>query len=455
MGKNNRARRAAKAKAKAASSTSRTSGAGRPTSPPFGSSSGRQPSDLEQVTELLQLSVSVRTAGDDRYTERHVIELCRFPIALVRRVAAQLILSHVARAWNSGWQPAELVRQTRRSASAAALAVIRLAVVADHAPRDPASLDPRWSEQLAALDLPTVTEPGDGAWLGQWSEEAGLGTFSEVDAVVEAMASIAVLPRLEELIPPPGGSTRRSRVNWPPPVSEGSEPERAMLGKIRALLAKAESTTFEAEAEALTAKAQELMTRHAIDAAIVASERTTTGEEPIAIRVAIDDPYIDAKSLLLQVVATAGRCRAVFDQSIAASTVVGFRTDVIGFELLYTSLLVQAQTSLTNAAKALPAGSRQRSRSFRSSFLLAYANRIGQRLQDIGDQVVAEAEAEHGHSVLPVLRSREVAVTEAVEQRFPTMVSKRVRGGHDPAGWASGVRAADDAAIVAGALPGT
>ena len=37
----------------------------------------------------------------------------------------------------------------------------------------------------------------------------------------------------------------------------------------RALLAQAESTTFEAEAESFTAKAQQLMARHAIDAAMV------------------------------------------------------------------------------------------------------------------------------------------------------------------------------------------
>ena len=43
----------------------------------------------------------------------------------------------------------------------------------------------------------------------------------------------------------------------------------AVLARIRQLLAKAESTTFEAEALAFTAKAQELMTRHAIDAALV------------------------------------------------------------------------------------------------------------------------------------------------------------------------------------------
>ncbi len=331
---------------------------------------------------------------------------------------------------------------------------MRAAIAVDHVDRAPATLDPRWSAQFEQLGLPTFVAPKSGAWLGEWADAAGIGVLSEVEGVIEVLQCLRWIPVLEQLIPPPGGSTRRTahRTAPRPPRSETSA-ERAMLGKIRALLAKAESTTFEAEAEALTAKAQELMTREAIDAAMLVDEAHGAGEVPVAIRIAIDDPYVDAKSLLLHVVAKAGRCRAVFFAEIAATTVIGFATDVAGVELLYTSLLVQAQTSLNNASRAMPAGSRQRSRSFRSSFLLAYGHRIGERLEAIGAQVIADAEASMGRSVLPALLSREVAVDEAVEQRYGALVSRRVRGGHDAAGWASGSQAADQAELVAGALP--
>jgi len=74
-----------------------------------------------------------------------------------------------------------------------------------------------------------------------------------------------------------------------------------VLQKVRGLLAKAESTEFEAEAAALTAKAQELMTRHAIDRAALHVGQAVG--RPSIIRVAIEAPYVDPKSLLLQLVA--------------------------------------------------------------------------------------------------------------------------------------------------------
>ena len=50
-----------------------------------------------------------------------------------------------------------------------------------------------------------------------------------------------------------------------------------LLHTIRALLAKAESTDYPDEAAALTAKAQELISAHAIDLALI-EERTGRGE---------------------------------------------------------------------------------------------------------------------------------------------------------------------------------
>ena len=132
-----------------------------------------------------------------------------------------------------------------------------------------------------------------------------------------------------------------------------------VLVKVRALLAQAESTTFEAEAETFTAKAQELMARHAIDAAMLWAT-TSRDERPTTIRLPIDDPYADIKSLLLQYVASHSRCTAVWDGVNALSTVVGFASDVASTEMLFTSLLVQSQAALrAEGAKAGPGSRRE------------------------------------------------------------------------------------------------
>ena len=217
------------------------------------------------------------------------------------------------------------------------------------------------------------------------------------------------------------------------------------------MLAKAESTTFEAEAMAFTAKAQELMTRHAIDEALVQGYRGGD-DQPVAIRIPIDAPYIRAKSLLLHTVASAGRCRAVFQPLVSLSTVVGYPADIAAVELLFTSLLVQVQSAMADAATTAPAGSRPRSKSFRSAFLTAYTRRIGTRLREINDAVYAAVEHEQGPSFLPVLRSRSAAVDEFVSDRFGKLVSSRVRSGFDAAGWASGTVAADNARLSSGAV---
>lgn len=74
----------------------------------------------------------------------------------------------------------------------------------------------------------------------------------------------------------------------------------------------------------------------------------------------VDPPNVDAKSLLLQTVADAGRCKAMMLPGLAMSTVVGFAEDVAGVELLCTSLLVQAQTAVAEEVRNAPRFARLR-----------------------------------------------------------------------------------------------
>ena len=218
-----------------------------------------------------------------------------------------------------------------------------------------------------------------------------------------------------------------------------SAPDAGVLHKVRSLLAKAESTSFPDEAEALSAKAQQLMERHAIDRAMLGE---ASGARPEGRTLLVESPYARPKFQLLTELAKANRCRAVLDTADNVATVVGFPDDQATVELLYTSLLVQGTRAMLRAGTS----QRTRSRAFRQAFLVAYASRIGQRLRQASAATVSEAVRDHGEGLLPVLRSREVAVEDELASAFPHLRRMRVTAS-DPAGYAAGHAAADRARL--------
>jgi hypothetical protein len=224
-----------------------------------------------------------------------------------------------------------------------------------------------------------------------------------------------------------------------------------MLAKIRALLAKAESTTFPEEAEALSAKAQELMARHRIDHVLL-DIGVAAHDAPVGRRIWLDDPYADAKSQLLHTVARANRCQSIQMGSLGVCHVIGFAVDLDVVELLHTSLLVQATTALAAAGPQRDARGRSRTRSFRQSFLVAYAHRIGDRLLDAAETVETAAVDEargSGVDLLPVLARRDEEVDDAVTLAFAQLRSKHISV-TNRAGWEAGTQAADVADLSVG-----
>ncbi|MGQ4386489.1 DUF2786 domain-containing protein [Streptomyces sp. SAS_270] len=317
----------------------------------------------------------------------------------------------VAGAWRRGWQPADVVRIVRRELADIHVQLASALVVAQA--KDDGPRGPRWAVQLAELD----------------AEPPRTDRFSYATAVLELYRLLLRLPSIEP-------------VDVPGKAPQEPHKDSRMLGRIRALLAKAEATGFPEEAEALSAKAQELMARHSIDEALLAA-RTHAKDAPGACRIGIDAPYETAKAVLLDAVAGANRCRAVWNEALGFSTVVGFEPDLEAVELLYTSLLVQATAAMTKAEAQQRAGGRKRTKTFRQSFLAAYAHRIGDRLA-----AVAEGQVDvSGGELLPVLAARDVAVADHMEQMFPDTVTTRLRGVTDAAGWEQGAAAADRAQV--------
>ncbi|MFJ9647972.1 DUF2786 domain-containing protein [Streptomyces sp. NPDC101206] len=333
--------------------------------------------------------------------------------------------AYVRQAWERGWQPADVLRLVRRDLGDRHVRITRDLVGGEA--RRYARLPARWTDAEAWWT-------DDTRYAEQLAQRERADRFALATAFLEVFRLLIRLPSIEPVGPLPGD-----------PAADALEHAHAhieprMLGRIRALLAKAEATTYPEEAEALSAKAQELMARHTVDEALLAAGGKGPAQLPAACRIGVEPPYEEAKAVLLDAVATANRCRAVWNSAFEFSTVVGFESDIEAVELLYTSLLVQGTAAMTRAEAEQRAGGRKRTKTFRQSFLLAYASRLGRRLAETAEHTASEAPDN-----LPALVARDVAVTARADEMFPRTTTTRLRGATDLAGWNDGTAAADRA----------
>jgi hypothetical protein len=220
----------------------------------------------------------------------------------------------------------------------------------------------------------------------------------------------------------------------------------------RALLAKAEETTFPDEATTYLSKAAALISKWELDEALVwadtpESERST----PITRTVEVTAPYANRKTVLLGVVAQANGCRVIRMQTSSEGhrvAVVGFAHDIEVTELLFSSLLVQMTRAM------LVDESRQRSASatasWRRSFIVAFSNRVGQRLQAARRRAGVDHDqaSPAGESTAAiVLADRSHRVDEETRRQFPRLRSSYVTSGGSASGARAGVRAGNQAEL--------
>ncbi|WP_182899511.1 DUF2786 domain-containing protein [Microbispora sp. H10830] len=391
------------------------------------------------VTGLLSAALEARRRRDETEFRRCVKVLAQGQglRQVVDRALLDALNRHVTLAWRGGWQPADVVRLVVRRLEARHVRLVTDAVAAEMRAYAAATVDDRWLDQLDAIGA-TVWWGRDEEYLRDDGDRAAM-----VACALRVIHLLATLPPLERLCPVPGTARRT------PGVRDGAVDERT-LARVRALLAKAESTEFEAEAETFTAAAQALMARHSIDAALLASQATAGpggAGRPEGRRLGVDAPYEGPKAMLLDVIASANHCRSVWSRHFGFATVLGFPADLAAVEVLFTSLLVQATTALRLAGSRRDGSGRSRTRSFRQSFLAAYAQRIGERLREAAGEAVREAAADAGRDLLPVLAAREQAVEAKVEEIFPTLTMVGAGAVSNREGWISGRAAADRAVL--------
>jgi Protein of unknown function (DUF2786) len=356
-----------------------------------------------------------------------------------RAVEQELLLSllrAVTGGWRQGWQPAEVVREIARQFGARHARMATDVAAMDMRNYARTAVDERWQAQLVALGA-TAWWDSDNGYVEQWQEREQLGTEAVVTCALEVLYGFAALPRLGRLCPLPGTARPAARAAERSTVRTAGQ--RA-LGRVRALLAKAESTEFPEEAEALTVRAQELITRYTISEALLAAG-TEPGRQDAASgrRVFVDSPYELAKTDLLDVVATVNLCRAVPHQNLGLSTVLGHPGDLDAVELLFASLLVQATAAMIRASQHHDDAGPPGTRSFRRSFLASYTQRIGERLAGSAEAARRQAAADAPDcGLLPALAARRRVVDEAVRKMFPELAWQE-RGEPDRAD-RSGVR---------------
>jgi hypothetical protein len=400
--------------------------------------------DQDAYSACLRQLADERTPGWTRAVSQDLVEYLRVSVTA---------------AWRHGWQPTELARHVGRELSGEHASVIADMITDEMRGHAAATVDARWAAQVAALG---ALPPGDAGYVDAWRLANVAGLRGAVANAIETLHALQHLPVLERLLPLPGTARPTAQEHAENAENTGPADER-LLGRIRALLAKAEATEFTEEAEALSARAQQLMAKYSIDHALLAAESGRT-EAPGGRRIAVDNPYEAPKATLLQTVAQANRCRVVWSRELGLVTVIGFPADLDAVELLFTSLLVQANSAMLRSGARKDSSGRSRTRAFRQSFLVSYAVRIGERLSEAAGNAEQEALAEQaaphrgaaqqgaattgGKDLVPFLAARHRAVDDAVDAMFgDTLTHTRAVRATDAEGWYSGRAAADLASL--------
>lgn len=201
--------------------------------------------------------------------------------------------------------------------------------------------------------------------------------------------------------------------------------ENRKLDRIRKLLAQAEGAGTPEEAETFAVKAEQLMAQYSIDAAMLAA--TTRAHDPIGTRQITLNGYPIPKSILLAAIAANMNCRVLLTSfpgrsGVKLATVCGHESDLEAFDILATSLLLQATTAATATHKRAP---HINGRTFRHNFLLGFAARVADRMT----QARSAATPTTPRATL-VLRDRRAAVDDHIEAEHSKLGTTKTRMTH-------------------------
>jgi hypothetical protein len=230
-------------------------------------------------------------------------------------------------------------------------------------------------------------------------------------------------------------------------MAMGEIPERK-LELVRRLLAVAEHpNTGETEAAVYLEKACAVMAAYGIEQAMLADAgKVADGVGSVTIRVG--NPYQPDRRALLAGVAEVLRCRSIYRRVGAESEVqvVGFRSDLVLVEMVFTSLCLQMASGMLRVV--VPPG--HAVVSYRKGWMAGFVSRVCERLRSAERVAAARAEPAGGRSTELVLLDRRAEVSRVYEQMFPRVRRAGRRSLSDWSGWSSGQAAGDHADLGGG-----
>jgi hypothetical protein len=222
------------------------------------------------------------------------------------------------------------------------------------------------------------------------------------------------------------------------------------IDKVQKLLNLAEDKgASPEEAEAFAAKAEELMIRHAIDAAMLQELGGKKTDVIVQKRIGFGGIFSTADRSL------ANRVGEAFGFKVLQSKAgpkhyaiwVGFESETRDAEILVASLLIQSRRALEPQATMWRARGcdKQELYVLRRSFIDAFGSAAAKRVAESRRQITAEV-ADKDNRLLPVLASREQLVQAEYEAMFPNVrpgraVSRRYSYAGAVAGAEAGAKA--------------